>query len=116
MGESGEVTYSPTIDLLREFTPHLWAIAFVFYGVGDLVTTAVGLQLQGIAEVGPIAALVVGYGPPAVVALKASSFLLFAAIWRTVPKPHNVGVPLALATFGVVLTTWNLAVIIVLFV
>lgn len=106
--------FSPTIDLLHDLSPHLWAIAIAFYGAGDLVTTVIGLQLNGIAEVGPIAALVVDGGGPAMLGLKIAAFLLFVAVWRIVPRPHNIGVPLALATLGVVLSIWNLVVIFVL--
>lgn len=93
---------------LAEYTPQLWVFALAFYGAGDLVTTLVGLHVGRATETGVVAsALVEGYGVAALVPLKAGSFLLFYLLWRAVPRPHAVGVPLGLAALGVVLTAWN---------
>lgn len=107
-------TYSPTIDYLQGLSPHLWTLSLVFYGLGDIVTTIIGLQLGGITEVGPLPALIAHIGPPAFIGLKTTALVLFACIWKVIPEPHNIGVPLALATLGVLVTTWNLAVILVI--
>lgn len=109
-------TYSPTIDYLQDLSPHLWALSLAFYGLGDLITTIVGLRLGGITEIGPIPALIAHLGPTGFIGLKTIALILFVWIWKTVPEPHNIGVPLALATLGVLVTIWNLAVILVLFV
>jgi hypothetical protein len=61
---------------------------------------------------GPIASVLVeGYGVAAVVPLKVGSLLLFYLLWRAVPRPHAVGVPLGLAVLGAVLTAWNTLVL-----
>lgn len=100
-----------SIDFLVSLSPYLWAVAVAFYGVGDLATTFVGLAFESVVEVGPVAALTVYYGPMACLALKGGSFLACGLLWRAVPKPQRVGVPLGLALLGAVVTAWNLAVI-----
>ena len=90
----------------------LWLLAVFLFGVGDLVTTSVGLASSGVSEIGPIAGpLIEQYGPGAMVALKIGAFAGFYAIWRLVPRPHSLGVPLGLAFLGGVVTLWNLLVI-----
>jgi hypothetical protein len=90
----------------------LWGLAVCFFGVGDLVTTGIGLRTGQVVEVGPVAGpLVRALGFPGMVVLK----LLFLAgcfiAWRRVPDPDRVGIPLALAVMGVLITAWNLWVL-----
>lgn len=90
----------------------LWIVAIAFFGVGDLVTTVVGLRLQQIAEVGPYVDVVIqAHGVPAMVGLKLLVFVLCWSLWRLVPPPHRVGVPLGLAVLGVLVTLWNTGVL-----
>ncbi|MDX1745774.1 MAG: hypothetical protein R3324_07545 [Halobacteriales archaeon] len=101
-----------SIDLLSLYSPHLWWAALVFFGVGDVVTTAVGLTTGIAAEVGPLVAPVIdAHGILALVALKTAAFAASYQLWRLVPAPHNLGVPLGLAALGVLVTAWNLLVL-----
>lgn len=99
-------------ESLARHTPALLGLAVALYGVGDLLTTVVGLHGGRATEAGPIASMLVeGYGVAAVVPLKVGSLLLFYLLWRAVPRPHAVGVPLALAVLGALLTAWNTLVL-----
>jgi hypothetical protein len=103
-----EGTTDDPIERLAGHTPELWTLAVAFYGVGDLVTTLFGLYGDRATEAGVVAAaLVEGYGIPAVIPLKVGSLLLFYLLWRAAPRPHAVGVPLGLAALGGALTAWN---------
>ena len=96
------------VGALAGHTPVLWALAVALYGVGDLLTTLVGLYGGRAAEAGVVASVLVeSYGVVAVVPLKLGSFVLFYLVWRAVPVPHAVGVPLGLAILGLLLTAWN---------
>lgn len=100
------------MDYLVALSPHIWAIAIVFYGIGDLVTTLVGLPLEPTAEVGPLAAsLYEQYGPGSMVVLKAGVFVGAYLLWRLVPSPQRIGVPLGLSALGVLVTIWNSSII-----
>lgn len=87
-------------------------MAIIWYGVGDTVTTFIGLSFGEIAEVGPVAAPVIEfYGRPSLVAIKFVSFALFYATWRIVPHPTRAAVPLAVTLVGIAVTLWNLLMI-----
>lgn len=97
-----------TVDYLEALTPHLWVFAIVFFGVGDLVTTGIGLRFERVIEVGPLAAVVLqSYGIETLVPLKLLTLALCYGLWRVTPAPHDVGVPLGLAALGVLVTLWN---------
>lgn len=104
----------PFVVALWRSRVHLWLVAVAFFAVGDVATTAVGLASGRVAEAGPVVgALVDRHGVAALVALKAGTLGGCYLLYRTVPRPHGVGVPLAMATLGVVVTGWNLAVLVV---
>lgn len=101
-------TQDDSVDALHTFTPHLWAIAIVFFVVGDLVTTGLGLSFQRTIEVGPVAATAVeSYGLQTLVPLKLFTILVCVALWKAAPPPEDVGVPLALAALGILVTLRN---------
>lgn len=90
----------------------LWVGALLLYGLGDLVTTTVGLSQQGIAEIGPVAGPVVdAYGTTGLVGLKSATLLGSYAAWRLVSGPHRIGIPLGLVVVGTAVTGWNTAMI-----
>lgn len=90
----------------------LWTVALLGYGVGDLATTLIGLATGRGAEAGPVAAeLVAEFGLLALVALKLSSLATFYLTWRLVAWPFRVAVPLAVAGVGLVVTVWNVVVL-----
>lgn len=102
------------VAILQAFTPELWAATVVFFVGGDLLTTAFGLLNGGVAEVGPVVAPILqAYGLFVMIPLKLLAIAVCFALWRLAPQPHAVGVPLGLAVFGVLVTGWNIGVLIV---
>ncbi|AUX10391.1 hypothetical protein AArcSl_2776 [Halalkaliarchaeum desulfuricum] len=100
-----------SVELLLDSERFLWLVAVVFFGIGDLVTTAIGLQLQYVVEAGPVVGDVIrAYGTTSMIWLKMLVFVLCYGLWRVVPAPHRVGVPLGLAVLGVLVTLWNVFV------
>jgi len=90
----------------------LWLLSVLFFGVGDVVTTAVGLQIGGVVETSPV--LSAAEGPaiyPTMVGLKLLVFGGWYLLWRVTPAPYRVGAPLGLAILGVAATTLNLVVV-----
>lgn len=90
----------------------LWLCALVWFGIGDVATTAVGLQVPGVVEAHPLAArsferTVVG----TVVGLKTMAFGGCYVLWRWTPRPYRVGVPLGLILLGASLTVWNTVIL-----
>jgi len=103
----------PSIEILEEHTLLWWYGAIAFFLVGDLVTTFVGLQQGTIVEASPVAAyLINAYGLVLIVPLKLLVVCGFYVIYRIVPDPHNLGIPLGLCALGFVVTVWNGAVIV----
>lgn len=90
----------------------LWAMAVLYYGVGDLVTTVVGLQFENVAEVGLVAApLVEQYGIPSLFWLKLAVLAGLYAFWYALPRPYCTAVPAALVFTGILVSAWNVAII-----
>ena len=90
----------------------LWAAVLLGYGVGDLLTTLVGLSTGRGAEAGPVAAeLVAEFGIPALVVLKLASLGAFYLLWRLLGWPARVAVPMGVAGIGVFVTAWNAVVL-----
>lgn len=86
----------------------LWVLAVLFFGVGDLSTTTVGVSTVGIEEAGPVTGpLVEQYGLRGMLFLKCLVLGGAYAAWRLLPQPHCVGIPLGLSLVGVVVTVWN---------
>lgn len=86
-----------------------WAGTFVFFVVGDLITTGVGLAIFDLSEAGPVSSLLVErFGLLVIVPVK---FLVVGGcylVWRTLPSPYCAGVPVGLTTLGATATVWNL--------
>lgn len=102
------------VDILESVALELWIVAIVFFGIGDMLTTNVGLMTGWAAEVSPIGGIIIEkFGLRALVPLKAAVFFVCFVLWRITPRPQSVGVPLGLATLGVLVTTWNTAVLVV---
>ena len=102
----------PVERLFEDTQRRLWAVTLLFFCVGDVVTTHVGLSMHGVVEAGPLVAPVLReYGLVAMVGLKGVTVGLFYGVSRLLPEPHAVGVPLGLALLGVIVTGWNLVVL-----
>ncbi|MEF8780440.1 MAG: hypothetical protein V5A46_07155 [Haloferacaceae archaeon] len=112
MTTSGAEIDAPAVALLVSRERLLWVVAIAFFGIGDLATTVVGLQFGRVAEVGPLTVRFVRqYGATGMLGLKALAFGCCYGLWRLTPRPYDVGVPLGLAVLGVLVTVWNLAVL-----
>lgn len=111
-GRAGASREDAAAASLERSTGMLWVAAVLSYGIGDTATTLFGLGRDGVAEAGPIAGAVVGQiGPGGLLLVKLGSFAAFYAAWRVMSPPRRLGVPLALAVVGVVVTAWNLLVL-----
>lgn len=89
-----------------------WIAAVLLFGVGDLVTTFVGIELLGAVEGNPLPlAVLEGYGFAALVVLKGAAFGLFVALYYYAPPLYRTGIPLGLMEFGAVVVGWNTAVL-----
>lgn len=101
---------NPTaVEPPRTSRPLLWVLAVLFFGVGDVVTTSVGMGIEGLLEFGPVTAVVLGrYGFGGMVVAKALVFGGCFLVWRCTRRPYSVGVPLGLTVVGVFVTGWNL--------
>lgn len=90
----------------------LWVLAVVLYGLGDTVTTLVGLESDGVTESGPVALYALGQGGiPGFLLLKIGFIGVCFLAWWAVRTPGRVAIPLALVVVGAVVTGWNLVVI-----
>ena len=101
------------VELLSAHAFHLWILAIVFFGIGDLVTTYVGLSLGRAVEVGPVAVIASKqFGIAVLLPLKLLTFGLAYLLWRVTPRPYRIGVPLGLAILGIMVTVWNIVILI----
>lgn len=92
--------------------PLLWVFAVVLYGIGDTITTLVGLHSDGATEGGPVALYVLGQGGiPGFLLLKTGFIGVCFLVWWLVRTPGRVAIPLALVVVGAVVTCWNLVVV-----
>jgi hypothetical protein len=104
------------VDPSRVDGATLWVLGVLFFGVGDLATTAVGLGTESATERNVVPALLVDrYGIVALLGLKLLAFGVCYVLWRVAGQPYRLGVPLGLSLLGVVATGWNLAVLFVVF-
>ena len=93
-------------------TPTLWLIAVLSYGVGDTATTLIGYEVAHVSEAGPVVdGFVGGAGTPGLFAVKLLIFAGFYLAWRLLPPPGRAGIPLALSVVGVLVTAWNLVML-----
>lgn len=102
------------VAFLDGYARPLWAAALVFYAGGDVVTTLVGLGLSHplIVEGGPVAGLGLQYfGTAAIVPVKLLVLIVFLGLWRLVPRPQAIGIPLGILVTGILVTIWNSVVI-----
>lgn len=103
------------VDLLSDSTTRFWIIAILFFGLGDLITTGIGLSFPQIVEGGPLTSIAIEqYGLGAMIPLKLLTVVVAYVLWHITPSPHDVGVPLGLAAVGVLVTPWNLGLLLLL--
>lgn len=86
----------------------LWVLAIGTYGVGDLATTLYFIFTTPVVEGHPIAGPVAeSVGHWILVPWKALAIGLFYALYRVVPSPYRIGIPIGLVVLGSGLTAWN---------
>lgn len=101
----------PQCRLSREHV--VWALAVIFYGVGDTVTTIAGLSVGGVAEAGPIVGPALErFGANGLLGVKIIMFSGCAFAWSRLARNRRLAIPLALAIVGVGVTVWNAVVVI----
>jgi len=108
-----DTNFDASIEILEEHSVLWWYGAIVFFLVGDILTTLIGLQLRTIVEASPVAAwLINAHGLPMILPVKLFVVCGFYGFYRLVPRPHSIGIPLGLCALGFVVTVWNGAVIV----
>lgn len=106
-------TKSPFADgramvTVRERWRLQWVLAALLYGVGDVVTTLVGLQLNDVGEAGPVASYAMEVaGPAGFLGVKALFMGGCFLVWWRLESPSRVAIPAALVAAGAVITVWN---------
>lgn len=104
---------------VRSLTPvefYTWAVGLAAYFAGDIVTTAVGIQLvPGVVESNAIAASAIAQLGlwPAMLALKTLVLLWVLGCWRLSPQKYRVIFPSLLAAIGILIVAANTRVILV---
>ena len=89
-----------------------WVLVVGFFVVGDVVTTAVGVATPGVSEFNPsILSLVAAHGFLGVVVLKGAVVAAAYLLYRIVPRPHDVAIPVGFGLVGLGVTIWNVAII-----
>jgi len=97
---------------LDEYAVELWAVAVLFFVVGDVVTTGIGYRMQGVVEASPVPAiLLANFGIVALLGLKLVVVACCYLLWITVPRQYAIGIPLGMALLGAVATGWNTTVL-----
>lgn len=85
-----------------------WVAAILMFGVGDVVTTLVGISAFGAVEASPVAGPVVEtIGLWTLVPLKAATLVAFYGLFTYAPTDYREGVPLGLTLLGSAAVGWN---------
>ncbi|WP_247731478.1 hypothetical protein [Halovivax limisalsi] len=104
----------PGLSWLGDRERALWLLAISLYGVGDGLTTAIGLWTVGATEVGPVVGpMVASFGTAGLFLAKTVTIALFYLVWYVLASPARVAIPLAIAVVGAMVTGWNAGVIFV---
>lgn len=91
----------------KEIKP--WVGVLIFWIMGDLLTTYIGLQL-GLIENGPVAQIVLNRGFEALIFFKlvfTSVMFMPYAYFRIKDKLFAIGIPVGLTLIGSFATLWN---------
>ena len=94
----------------------LWGLAVLVYGVGDLLSTLVGIRL-GAREGNPLPAALIDLAPGFLEAAllltvwKAVTILAFVGFAWRLPSEYAVAVPIGLSLIGIAVVGWNASVL-----
>jgi hypothetical protein len=87
-------------------------MAVLFWGVGDYATTVVSMRYGvGYESTPGVAIIIREFGHLGHLGFKLAMFAAFAVIWRLLPRPFRIAVPVGFAVAGAVLSVGNLQVI-----
>jgi len=92
-----------------------WLLAVLCYGVGDYATTVVAVRRYAVVEANPVVSRLLSRqpGPIGFAVLKGATLAVtFGGYLLIVDSPISVGIPIAVAAIGVVVTLSNLRAII----
>lgn len=85
-----------------------WVFALFFFGLGDTLTTVIGLTHPQIVETSPLVQRVFeGYGVSGLIGLKLFAFLIVFIGWKKTPEPYDTSIPALIAGIGLLLTVHN---------
>jgi len=91
---------------------HLWGLAVATFGVGDAVTTEVGLDIDGVVEENETAKKAGLVSSAETIGVSKLAMLAGAGLaYTAVPEPHNKGIPVGLTALGTAVTIHNITVI-----
>ncbi|WP_459194989.1 hypothetical protein [Halosimplex sp. J119] len=91
----------------------VWAVALLTFGAFDVVLTAAAVGTGIAAEAHPLVrAGIQRFGLAILPVWKAVLLAGFYLLYRATPRPYDVGVPIGLATTGVAVGVWNVAVVV----
>jgi hypothetical protein len=91
-----------------------WTGAVAMFGVGDAVTTMVGLD-AGLVEANPAVVAALGHAHPtlaALVAAKSTVIVAAAALWKRAVATQAYLIPASLAIMGALVVAWNTALVV----
>jgi hypothetical protein len=107
----GQAEAPGVVRRLQLAQPWLWVVAVLAFGIGDIVTTTIGLRMTSVQEAGPLTSLFVDrYGLVSMVVVKSAVLGAFYGCWKITPRDYRVGIPLGLTILGLVAVWWNLMV------
>ena len=107
-----QVSGHTPLNVLDEYAMELWLLALVLFVVGDVVTTGIGYQMEGVVEASPLPAILLShFGVLALLGLKVLVVGCCYLLWVAVPREYAVGIPLGMALLGGVATGWNTTVL-----
>jgi hypothetical protein len=90
----------------------LWLSSIATYGIGDVVTTYTGLNMEGVSESHPVADQVLQEtGVGGMIGMKIVTLTGFGLLYGAAPDDWKVGVPTGLTTLGTLIVLNNVRVI-----
>jgi hypothetical protein len=94
---------------IEEFS---WGAALILWGLGDLITTFISMHYGfGVESTVVVNAIIQNVGHLGHVGFKMTIFAIFLVIWKTLPMPYRMAVPIGFSAAGGILTVNNLNVI-----
>lgn len=90
----------------------IWGLALLLFGIGDVLTTVVGIGVFGASESAPLAAAAIGgFGLASLVVYKVAFIAVAGGVYYVCPRPYRQGIPIGLVLVGVAVVAWNCVVL-----